>query len=178
MKLKTIIVAALLTITAGLLIATPALAGGGECPCNCPPGPRGEPGPPGPPGPPGTPGLPGPKGDKGEPGPAGPAGPPGPGGGQGEPGPAGPAGPPGPKGEPGPPGPPGPPGQPGKTSTKTIKLKPTIVYRTDRRVLERIKVLEIKIKKLEKCCKNCVPHRCPPGYKKGPDGKCYPQGSG
>jgi hypothetical protein len=184
-NLKIIILAAALTLGAGLLITTPAVAGGGyDCHCKDgkdgkpgppgPPGPKGDPGPPGPPGPKGEPGPPGPPGQPGvgTPGPQGPGGPPGPGGPQG---PSGPPGPPGPQGQAGPPGPPGtagPRGLPGKSGT--VKLKPTIVYKTDPAILKRLLEVEKWIEHHEKNCP-CV---CPVGYIKGPDGKCHPQGKG
>jgi len=99
---------------------------------------------------PGEPGPPGPKGDTGPPGP---------------PGPGGPGGPPGPKGDTGPPGPQGEPGTPGHNSTKIVKMKPTIIYRT--KVIRKVVIKKIYI------------YGCPRGYHTGPNGKgCYPEASG
>jgi hypothetical protein len=58
-----------------------------------------------------------------------------------------------------------------------VKLKPTIIYRTEPGLLKRIKLLEIKIRKLEKWCP-MPPAPCPKGYTRNPSGGCSPQGSG
>lgn len=63
-------------------------------------------------------------------------------------------------------------GKAGKSGV--VKMKPTIIYRTDPALIKRMKVLETKIKKLMKWC----PMPCPTGYTKDPNGKCQPQGSG
>lgn len=104
------------------------------------------------------PGQPGPKGDQGPPGPGGPAGP------EGSPGPQGPAGP---KGDTGPAGPAGQPGTNG-TIVKTIKMKPTIIYRT--KVIKKTIIKKIYIHE-DGGCKT-------PGLIVMPDGTCGVQGSG
>lgn len=58
-----------------------------------------------------------------------------------------------------------------------MKLKPTIIYRTDPGLVKRIKVLERKITKLMKWCP-VPPAPCPEGYTRNPSGGCSPQGSG
>lgn len=150
-------IVALVVLVAGLMVATPAVAGGGGYDCHCKPGeqgPKGEQGPPGPSGPPGV----------GVPGPAGPGGP------AGSQGPAGPQGPPG-SSVTGPPGPAGPQGEPGKVGTITTvvvrKMKPTIIYRT--KVIKKTIVKKIYI---------YTDDGCPTGYTKNPNGGCSPQGSG
>jgi hypothetical protein len=156
---------AALVVVVGLVAATPAL-GGGATGCHCS---QGEKGPKGDPGPPGPPGAPGPKGDPGSGGPGGP---------QGSTGPAGPAGPKGDTGPAGPQGEPGPAGPAGRVGRSgTVRLAPTIVYRTTPAVLKRLQVLERKIRELEKWCP-MPPKPCAPGYTRNPNGGCSPQGSG
>lgn len=102
--------------------------------CHCPAGQQGPPGPAGPQGPGGPQGQSGDKGATGDVGPQGPAGP------QGEPGP------------------------PGASSTKVVKMKPTVIYRT--KVIRKTIVKKIYI------------YGCPKGYTSNPGGGCSPQGSG